>query len=147
MKTLWNDEVRHDIVRRIRIVRDDMKPRWGKMSAAAMLCHLEQSLRMTLGHLPVKPKRLPLRYFPLKQLVIYVLPMPKGAPTAPELVMTGGPPCSGTAPAIERLLDEVAQTADTSSWPEHPAFGRLSRGAHGRALWKHMDHHLRQFGV
>jgi hypothetical protein len=147
MKTIWNEGARHDIVRRIRSVRDEMKPRWGKMSSAAMLCHLEQSLRMHLGHLPVKSKRLPLRYFPLKQLVVYLLPVPKGTPTAPELIAAGGPPCDNTAPGIERLLDEFAQTKDTTSWPEHPAFGRLSRSAHGRLLWKHIDHHLRQFGV
>ena len=50
-----------------------------------MLAHLNDSYRMCLGELKVKSKHLPLRYTPIKQLVIYVAPFPKGAPTAPEL--------------------------------------------------------------
>ena len=51
-----------------------------------MLAHLNDAMRMATGELPVAPKNLPLRYFPLKQLVVYVLPFPKSAPTAPELL-------------------------------------------------------------
>jgi hypothetical protein len=36
---------------------------------------------MALGELTVKPKHLPIRYPPLKQLIIYVVPFPKSAPT------------------------------------------------------------------
>ena len=51
-----------------------------------MLAHLNDSYRMCTGELKVKSKNLPLRYTPIKQLVIYVAPFPKGAPTAPELI-------------------------------------------------------------
>jgi len=33
----------------------------------------------------------------------------------------------------------------TEEWPEHPAFGALSRRAWGVLIYRHMDHHLRQF--
>ncbi len=66
--------------------RLDAKPGWGKMNASAMMAHINDSLRMALGDLPVKSKNLPLRYKPIRKLFIYYLPMPKGAPTAPELI-------------------------------------------------------------
>ena len=43
-----------------------------------MLAHLNDSYRMALGDLKVKSKNLPLRYTPIKQLVIYVAPFPEG---------------------------------------------------------------------
>ena len=43
-------------------------------------------VRMSLGDLPVREKRIFLRYPPFKQLVLYVFPFPRGAPTARELI-------------------------------------------------------------
>ena len=73
-----------------------------------MLAHLNDSYRMATGELKVKPKNLPLRYTPIKQLIIYVLPFPKGAPTAPELIAR----CDGAVldderRAFARLFDEL----------------------------------------
>ncbi len=48
MKTLWEDAARLEILNRVKSIRDDMVPKWGRMSAGAMLCHLAQSLRMGL---------------------------------------------------------------------------------------------------
>ena len=55
-----------------------------------MLAHLNDSYRMATGELAVKGKWLPFRYAPLRQLVVYAMPIPKGAPTAPELIARCG---------------------------------------------------------
>ena len=47
------------------------------MNAGAMMAHINDSLRMALGELPVKSKNLPLRYKPIRTLFIYYLPCPK----------------------------------------------------------------------
>jgi hypothetical protein len=147
MKTLWNEETRLEILQRVGSVRDDALPKWGKMSAGAMLCHLSRSLSMCLGELPVAPKNLPLRYFPLKQLIIYVFPFPKGAPTAPELLVKTPEPCGRGAAEIGRLLADFAACGKREVWPDHPAFGPLDAKAWGALTYKHFNHHLRQFGV
>ena len=67
------------------------------MNASGMMAHLNDSYRMVLGDLKVKSKNLPLRYPGIKQLVIYALPFPKGAPTAPELIAR----CDGAVLADE----------------------------------------------
>ena len=46
-------------------------PQWGKFTAPKMVCHLAESLKMAMGDLTVAPKDLPIRYPPLKQLIIY----------------------------------------------------------------------------
>ena len=88
MKTIWETAAQRELSDRLSGLSADHRALWGKMSAQQMVCHLTESLKMALGELPVAPKNLPLRYPPLKQLIIYVAPFPKSAPTAPELVIT-----------------------------------------------------------
>jgi len=145
MKTIFDGPSRSDILARIQRVSTEMKPRWGKMNAEGMLTHLVQSARMATGELVCTPRKLPIRYFPLKQLIIYLLPFPKGAPTARELVPSEPGALERSKDDLSRLLEVVAAKAD--DWPEHPAFGRLTRRGWGVLTYRHFDHHLRQFGV
>jgi hypothetical protein len=147
MKTMFNAEDRASIVTRVDRVSSGATPRWGKMNAELMVAHLVGSARMALGELSPRPKKLPLRYFPLKQLVIYWLPFPKGAPTAPELLPKETGAIDGNKSELARLLRVFAERANATTWPAHPAFGNLSKQAWGVLMYRHFDHHLRQFGV
>ena len=86
---------------------------------------------MAMGDLKVAPKRLPIRYPPLKQLIIYVAPFPKGAPTAPELLAREPREWANDVADVQALLDARRPAGTTDAWPEHPAFGscRSARGA------------------
>jgi hypothetical protein len=148
MATFWDPATRQDLCRRITRLTPDTKPRWGRFTAAQMVAHLNDAMRMATGELPVRPKKLPIRYFPLKQLLLYVLPFPKGAPTAPELLAR----CGAADLATEQtefviLAERAAAKSGADRWPDHPAFGSLSHAAWGKAIKKHTEHHLKQFGV
>src|SRR5437868_7941926 len=91
MKSIWDAHAQREIHDRIVSLAPDRRGQWGKMNVQQMVCHLTGSLRMATGELPVAPKKLPIRYPPLKQLIIYVAPFPKGAPTAPELMIGATP--------------------------------------------------------
>lgn len=146
--TIWDTAVRASIAARAQRVTADAKPGWGKMNASAMMAHINDSLRMALGDLPVKSKNLPLRYKPIRKLFIYYLPMPKGAPTAPELIAR----CANAVLEDEKqtfadLINRCAAVTPETKLAEHPAFGDLSYDEYGALIAKHTDHHLRQFGV
>lgn len=148
MSTAWDPAVRASFVERAGRLTAETKPRWGKMNASAMMAHLNDSLRMAFGDLPCKSKNLPLRYKPIRRLIIYYLPMPKSAPTAPELIAR----CSTASLDDERnsfaqLLDRCAAMTPASRFGVHPAFGDLNYDEYGALIWKHTDHHLRQFGL
>lgn len=147
MKTVFNDDDRGAMLARIDRVSSGAKPRWGKMNAELMIAHLVESARMAAGELQTKSKKLPLRYFPLKQLIVYWLPFPKGAPTAPELLPKETGTIEGGKSELARLLRVIAERARQTGWPEHPAFGKLTTRAWGVLIYRHFDHHLRQFGV
>lgn len=117
------------------------------MTALQMVAHLSDSLRMASGEIEVAPKRVPIRFAPLKQLVLYVLPIPKGAPTSPELIGRKPGDWSAEIAGLREQLNGVVERGAEALAPAHPAFGRLSAKQWGVLIYRHMDHHLRQFGV
>jgi Protein of unknown function (DUF1569) len=146
--SMWDPSLRASFAERVKKLDRDTKAAWGKFNAGGMLAHLNDSYRMFTGELKVKSKNLPLRYAPIKQLVIYVAPFPKGAPTAPELIAR----CDGAVlddekKAYELMIAKLAAVKPGDSFPEHPAFGVLTHRAYGVLMARHTDHHLRQFGV
>lgn len=148
MKTIWEHDARLEILRRIDNVKPGTAPLWGKMTCGRMMRHLAQAMSMATGELPVKPKKLPLRYFPLKQLAIYVLPFAKGLPTAPELLEGECESFDDVRTDLRNAVENLAARKDeAASWPGHPAFGKLTPRAWGVLTWRHIDHHLRQFGA
>jgi hypothetical protein len=139
------------LIARVERVRPDSPRRWGRMTPHQMICHLSDSLRATLGEWTQPAHRLP----PMRTLVRFVafnLPFrwPHGVRTARELDAER----DGTQPVeFERdraelvgLLRRVA-SADPARLPPHPLWGAMSRGMTGRYVWRHTDHHLRQFGT
>ena len=147
MKSAWQDDTRASLLARIDSVNESMKGLWGRMTPGAMLAHIAQSLRMATGELPCRGKKLPLRYFPLKQLVIYLLPFPKGTPTAPELLENSDASLDASKQELHRLIGVLAARDAKQPWPVHPAFGNLTTRAWGVLIYRHLDHHLRQFGA
>jgi hypothetical protein len=147
MKSLWNEPDARELRLRISRLRPDARGQWGRFTAPQMVVHLTDAAKMAMGELAIPPRKMALRYFPLKQLIIYVLPFPKGAPTAPQLVDRVAAEWDGELRQLEMAMGRLAAQPDCDGWPEHPAFGRLSRRAWGVLVYRHTDHHLRQFGV
>jgi hypothetical protein len=148
MKTMWQDDARCELQDRLATLTPNNRAQWGKMSAPEMVCHLSESMKMATGDLPcVSTNNRPLRHAPLKQLIIYIAPWPKGAQTASELLARAPASWSSDLGELTALVDRFAARRNASSWPEHPVFGKLSTRAWGRLVYRHIDHHLRQFGA
>lgn len=147
MKTIFDDAQRGALRERVQRVTADSRPLWGKMNVEMMLAHLVESLRMAAGEIHPRPKNLPIRHPPLRQLAVYWLPWPKGSPTAPELLPADRRALDDSRRELLRLIDDVGARGNQQIWPSHPAFGNLGRRGWGALGWRHLGHHLRQFGV
>ena len=147
MKTVWQQSTRDELADRLTRLAPDARPAWGRMTAPQMLAHVTDALRMAFGDLPVRSKRLPLRYPPLKQLVVYWAPFPRNAPTARELISRTPGDWAEEREACRALVARFGVESPSRAWPEHPAFGTLTPRAWGVLVYRHTDHHLRQFGV
>lgn len=148
-KTVFDPDARAALLERLSRITPERTALWGRMNAEQMLAHLGEALKLGTGDLQLPSLNLIWRYPPLRHLIVHWLPWPKGAPTVPELKRQASD--AGTLATsraeIDRLIAKIAARADQSEWPEHPAFGKIGRRGWGALTWRHVDHHLRQFGV
>ena len=148
MGSILNETDRTAILQRMRSLHESSEGKWGSMDVAAMLQHLRLSARMTLGELdvPSANKRV-FQVFPLKHLILYVLPFPKGAPTAPALKARNTESFTEEREAVLELFERIGAGPRDGDGPAHPLFGPLTRREWGVVTYKHADHHLKQFGA
>jgi hypothetical protein len=148
MGSILNEHDRNAITNRLRSLSPTSIGRWGSLDVSGMLRHLQLSARMTLGELEVASvnKRV-CQVFPLKHLLLYVLPFPKGAPTAPELKPTIATSMEEERAALLELLERIGTGPREGAGPDHPLFGPLTWREWGVVTYKHADHHLKQFGA
>lgn len=148
MGSILNERDRAEIGSRLRSLTESSTRRWGSMDVASMLQHLRLSSRMALGELPVpSANKRAFQMFPLKHLILYVLPFPKSAPTAPELKSSVSVSFEEERAALLELLDRIGTGPTEGEGPAHPLFGPMTYREWGVATYKHADHHLRQFGA
>ena len=148
MASLLVEQDRTALLRRIAALTPASPRRWGRMSVDAMVCHLGESARMALGDLPtVSKSKRAFQTFPLKHLILYVVPFPKGAPTAPELIAAQPQAFEAERARLLELLARLVERGGDGAGPAHPLFGPLSYAEWGVATYKHSDHHLKQFSA
>ena len=147
MPTLWDPAAREGLCVRIRTLTADRPARWGRMDAPQMVSHLIESARMALGELRFDVHPTPVQYFPLRHLVLYAFPFPRSAPTAPKLIARAPERWSDDLARLDTLLAQLAARDPSAPQATHPLFGRMSHRDWGHLVWKHTDHHLRQFGA
>ncbi|MFI5185002.1 MAG: DUF1569 domain-containing protein [Vicinamibacteria bacterium] len=148
MPSVLDPDDRARLLRRLDSLTEQSIRKWGQMTSAGMLLHLCQSARMALGDLPVKPRnRRAFQTFPLKHLLLYVVPFPKGAPTAPELRPIEPGELEVERASLRTLIERLGAGPRDGPGPVHPLFGPLSRREWGVLNYKHADHHFRQFGA
>ena|SRR5215211_1277537 len=152
MSNLLEAAVRRQVETRVRKLRPDSVRAWGRMTPHQAICHMSDAFRMAINEVPVAPVSGPWK--PLLKFVALRLPLPwpKGRiRTVPEAEQGVG----GTPPAeFERDRAELLELISRfcSGGPEgrcgtHPVFGPMTTDLWGRWGYRHMDHHLRQFGV
>lgn len=147
-KTIFDRETRHELLDRLSALRPDSRRQFGKMNVGQMVCHLKDSLEVELGHAPAVFKRGALSIRPVRWLVIYAIPWPKGrAKTAPEMQVTQPGELAADVTGLKQLLNAAADRGATGEWAPHPAFGKLSGKDYGVLIYKHFNHHLEQFSV
>lgn len=89
----------------------------------------------------------PLRNPVLRWLALYVLPLPRGVATVPILLTTKPSVWEDDVRQLVELIERAARSPGDAAWGESPVFGNLTREQWGALSYKHVDHHLRQFGV
>lgn len=148
MRSLREPDARVDIVTRLSALSPSNPARWGRMDAGQMLCHVADQLRMALRDVPTGAPAGPLRFAPMRYLVIHVLPWPKGKAKAPVEAFTTSPTAwQADRASVVELVARFGDADDADLAPTNPVFGPLTVHDWGVLSYRHLDHHLRQFGA
>lgn len=145
---IFNAMDRQSIDNRLAGLDPAARPQFGRMTPAAMICHMKDALEVATGAAPARiiPSKLsnPL----LRHIVIYYMPWPKGkVQTAPEMLKTRPEDWTGDLARLRATLNAAVERGPDGDWAVHPAFGNISGKDYGVLIYRHFDHHLRQFGA
>ena len=142
-----DDGVYGEIVERIRSVSPDSERKWGVMDHSQLLVHMADGVRLCLRG-PKAPASGPFRFGPLRYFALHVMKWPEAKIQAPpgafERPSTTWEEDKAT---LLRLLDEYMATAAESLVTRHPAFGKMKPKDWDVLMYRHLDHHLRQFSA
>ena len=139
------DTYQHSLAR-IERLSPQTTPRWGSMSAAQMLAHCAEILEVANGE-PLKNTPLLVKLFKrmIRSMVVGGRPYPKNTRTHPQYEQTAE---RDFETEKQRLLAALTRFKEEEGLPrEHPLFGAMTAEEKGWSIYKHLDHHLSQFGV
>lgn len=146
---LFAADARASMRARLQTLRPDSPRQWGRMNAAQMLAHCTAAFGDACGDREVRQVWIGKLIGPLA--LKYVLgdrPMQKNAPTAAALRIGDDRDFAVERERLEAILGRFcAEGPSAADGRVHVLFGRMSGDEWGRLLYKHLDHHLRQFGV
>ena len=147
IKNLVNDAVKQEIVERISKLTASTQHQWGKMDVAQILAHVQIPIGVAFGTNTVKGNWLMKLILPLFKKALYDdKPWKQGLPTDKTFIMTGQ--SKDFEEEKNQLLDKIYRFSESNMINEkHPVFGKLTKEQWSKATWKHIDHHLKQFGV
>ncbi|MNJ90741.1 hypothetical protein D3C87_83780 [compost metagenome] len=148
-KTLFSKQALNISIDRINQLQADKQPLWGKMNATQMLDHCSETMKVARGQKELK-----------RPFISYILgsmmkssfyndkPVPKNSPTHKDFIITS---TSDFEEAKQRLIDHLTAFQeggmDQCTSAPHAFFGNVTKEQWGLGMYKHLNHHLQQFGV
>jgi Protein of unknown function (DUF1569) len=151
MKNLFEAGRAQEVKERLARLREDSPRQWGRMSAAQAVAHCAIALEWAVRD------RTPDRMWLLPRMIGRVVkpmalgnddPMKRNSPTVKSLIIPDERPLDTERQRLCELIDRfVAGGSMACTAEQHPFFGKMTPEEWAILTYKHLDHHLRQFGV
>ncbi|TCI90666.1 DUF1569 domain-containing protein [Tenacibaculum sp. M341] len=150
MKNIFTKEVTNEVIDRINSLTSQTQPTWGKMNVAQMMAHCSVAYEGVYTDKHAKPNmflKFILKSF-IKKAVVSEKPYPKNGKTAPQFLITDE---RNFEEEKKKLIDYLLKTQELGEsyfdGKESHSFGKLTKNEWNNLFYKHLDHHLTQFGV
>ena len=149
MKTLFDANTHEEVHERLGKLTPETERQWGKMSPSQMMEHAAVALEMATGDVPMKQAFIGKAIgWIFKGKFLGEEPFPKNSPTGPTLIIKDEPDFAATRERLERLISSFHELGESGTDGNiHGFFGPLTGKQWGETQYKHVDHHLRQFGL
>lgn len=149
MKNLFNNNTYEEIINRLNALTPQSERQWGKMNVAQMLAHCKEAFKV-----PLSEKKMPrmllgiLIGWAFKKKLYNDEPWKRNLPTAPNFIIKDERDFGKEKEELIALINQFHQGGpEKAGLHPHPMFGSFTSEQWGQAMYKHMDHHLLQFGV
>ncbi|GAA5224868.1 DUF1569 domain-containing protein [Membranihabitans marinus] len=150
MKNIFEESVTKEVIERINQLTNDSQPIWGKMNVGQMLAHCNVMYEMVYDNIHPKAKgfkKLLLKLF-VKPMVVGPAPYKRNLRTAPAFLITDERDFETEKNRLIKYLEDTqALGGRYFHMKESNSFGFLTENEWNVMFYKHIDHHLQQFGV
>ncbi len=149
MKNIHTPEVLSELKARILTLTPASQAQWGKMDVAQMMAHCSAAIEANLGEGAGKQGLLGKIFGKMaKKSVVSDQPFKQGLPTDKSFVISGAKEFEQEKQRLTTMLSRLSATAPAHLTKNpHPFFGKMTENEWNSLNYKHMDHHLRQFGA
>lgn len=150
MNSLFNNDTLASIEGRINSISEKSERQWGSMNPGQMLWHCKAPLKLAM-----KDEKTNLKVNPIKRFVFSFFkaslyndtPWKQGLPAPKSFMASKEYNLEEEKKQLLELTQKFHQCKNQQEWPPHPLFGKFTREQWGQMQFKHLDHHLRQFGA
>lgn len=150
LPNIFQKEVADKISDRINVLSISTPAQWGKMNVAQMLAHCNVTYEMAFENIHSKPNfmmGMVLKLF-VKKIVVSEAPYKKSSPTAPAFIIVDS---KNFEAEKSRLISYIYKSQELGEnyfdGKESNSFGKLNKIEWNNMFYKHIDHHLGQFGA
>lgn len=149
MKDLFDKTTYNEVTGRLNKLSPQSPAQWGKMNVAQMLAHCKEAFKI-----PLSEKKIPRSFigrligWMVKPQLYNDSPWKQGLPTSPGFIIKDERNFNEEKMGLSALIDKfyTLGPAGISKYP-HPFFGKFTEEQWGKSMYKHIDHHLTQFGA
>lgn len=149
MNSVFDPKINADFIARIQQLRPDSTALWGKMTVDQVVLHMQVPIQVAFGEVKLKRGLIGLLFGGMaKKQLLKPEPFKHNQPTHPRFRVNIHPDFEAERQKLITLVKRFAVEGPNVLTKEaHPLFGEMTVEEWDTLQWKHLDHHLRQFGV
>ena len=149
MQNIFTQKDNQEIIERISKLTPNSQRLWGKMSVSQMLEHCQKPLEVATGSLELKRTFIGFLFGKIaKKVFIGNKPLSKNMPTVKDFIIKSDSDFDTQKTIlVSRIIDFGIKGSSIIGIKTHPFFGEMTNDEWGILTFRHLDHHLIQFGV
>lgn len=149
MKSIYDPAVCSEVLTRIGTLTPGTQRRWGKMNVSQMLAHCNETMKVVTDQLTTKRLLLGRILGPIFRAdYLSERPLRRNSPTNPLFVIVDEKEFEREKEQLLRLVRQFSEGGEAKcTKQQHSFFGHFTPAEWGTSSYKHLDHHLQQFGV
>ncbi len=147
MKSLFDDETHSEVITRLNNLNENSERLWGKMTVGQMCWHCQYPLKLAINNKENNSKGNWFIKLFFKKSLYNDKPWRKNLPTSPQLKAKEPKDFKEECDILKSLVNDFHALKERKLWYPHPIFGTFTKEQWGQLSYKHLDHHLTQFGV